>query len=70
MVFGGQAVLLHGEFRVTRDIDITLGIEPAEAAPILAMIAQLGLQTDHLQGGWAGRKRTFFQTAIASPECL
>ena len=44
MVFGGQAVLLHGEFRVTRDIDITLGIEPAEAAPILALIAQLGLQ--------------------------
>ena len=22
MVFGGQAVLLHGEFRVTRNIDI------------------------------------------------
>ncbi len=44
MVFGGQAVLLHGEFRVTRDIDITLGIEPGEAAPLLVMIAQLGLQ--------------------------
>ena len=44
MVFGGQAVLLHGEFRVTRDIDITLGLEPGEAAPVLAMIAELGLE--------------------------
>jgi hypothetical protein len=44
MVFGGQAVLLHGEFRVTRDIDVTLGIEPGEAAPLLVLIAQLGLQ--------------------------
>jgi len=26
MVIGGQAVLLHGEPRLTRDIDITLGI--------------------------------------------
>ena len=44
MVFGGQAVLLHGELRVTRDIDILLGIEPDEAATILAMIRELGLQ--------------------------
>ncbi len=44
MVFGGQAVLLHGEFRVTRDIDITLGVEPAAAAPVLAVIGRLGLQ--------------------------
>jgi hypothetical protein len=44
MVFGGQAVLLHGEFRVTQDIDVTLGVEPAEAAPVLAVIEQLGLQ--------------------------
>ena len=26
MVIGGQAVLLYGEPRVTRDIDITLGV--------------------------------------------
>jgi len=26
MVIGGQAVLLYGEPRLTRDIDITLGI--------------------------------------------
>jgi hypothetical protein len=27
MVIGGQAVLLHGESRLTRDIDITLGVD-------------------------------------------
>ena len=26
MVIGGQAVLVHGEPRLTRDIDITLGV--------------------------------------------
>ena len=44
MVFGGQAVLIHGEFRATQDIDITLGLEPAGAAPVLAVIAKLELQ--------------------------
>ena len=44
MVFGGQAVLLYGELRVTRDIDVALGVEPREAAPVLAMIGELGLQ--------------------------
>jgi hypothetical protein len=44
MVFGGQAVLVHGEFRITQDIDITLGVEPAAAAPVLAAIARMGLQ--------------------------
>ena len=28
MVIGGQAVLVHGEPRLTRDIDITLGAGP------------------------------------------
>jgi len=28
MVIGGQAVLIHGEPRLTRDIDITLGAGP------------------------------------------
>jgi hypothetical protein len=44
MVIGGQAVAVHGEFRVTQDIDITLGVEPAGAVPVLAAIAKMGLQ--------------------------
>lgn len=30
MVIGGQAVLLHGEPRLTQDIDVTLGVGPGE----------------------------------------
>ena len=43
MVFGGQAVLLYGEPRLTRDIDITLDTPPDRCGDVLAMVAQLGL---------------------------
>ena len=32
MIIGGQAVLIYGRPRLTRDIDITLGIDPDEYA--------------------------------------
>ena len=44
MVFGGQAVLLYGEPRLTRDIDITLGVDTSQAASVLRMIEKLGLR--------------------------
>ncbi len=44
MIFGGQAVLLYGEPRITRDIDVTLGLDPAQAAPILRLIKRLRLK--------------------------
>jgi hypothetical protein len=44
MVFGGQAVLIYGEPRLTRDIDITLGIEPHQAKPVLQLIEELELK--------------------------
>lgn len=44
MVFGGQAVLLYGEPRLTRDIDVTLGIDPRQSGPVLELIESLGLQ--------------------------
>jgi hypothetical protein len=34
MVIGGQAVLLYGEPRLTRDIDVTLGIGVEELGRI------------------------------------
>ncbi|MBI4545882.1 MAG: nucleotidyl transferase AbiEii/AbiGii toxin family protein [Gemmatimonadetes bacterium] len=43
MLIGGQAVLLHGEPRLTRDIDITLGAGPDRAPDILQVCASLGL---------------------------
>lgn len=35
MLIGGQAVLLHGEPRLTQDIDVTLGIAPDGISKIL-----------------------------------
>ncbi len=42
MVIGGQAVLLYGEPRLTRDIDVTLGIGPDRFAEILELAGQQG----------------------------
>lgn len=44
MVIGGQAVLLYGEPRSTRDIDLTLGIDADELNRVLAVCASAGLR--------------------------
>lgn len=43
MIIDGQAVLLYGEPRLTRDIDITLGINIDEYAKILDIIHKINL---------------------------
>ncbi|MFC1595524.1 nucleotidyl transferase AbiEii/AbiGii toxin family protein [Gemmatimonadota bacterium] len=40
MLIGGQAVLLHGQPRLTEDIDITLGVSP-EALPTVLKACQV-----------------------------
>jgi predicted nucleotidyltransferase len=45
MVIGGQAVLLYGEPRLTRDIDITLGIGTEELDRVKRVIKAVGLKT-------------------------
>ncbi|MCB1213966.1 MAG: nucleotidyltransferase [Deltaproteobacteria bacterium] len=35
MIIGGQAVLMHGEARMTQDIDITLGLGPEDLEKVL-----------------------------------
>lgn len=42
MIIGGQAVLVHGQPRLTQDIDITLGIGPDRLADMLALMEELG----------------------------
>jgi hypothetical protein len=37
MIIGGQAVLIYGEPRMTRGIDVTLGVGPARLADILGL---------------------------------
>ena len=43
MVIGGQAVLLHGESRLTNDIDLTLGIGPDELDKVMNLAEKVGL---------------------------
>jgi hypothetical protein len=43
MVIGGQAVLLYGEPRLTKDIDITLGAGLDRLQDVLAAVRQIGL---------------------------
>jgi len=45
MVIGGQAVLVYGEPRLTKDIDITLGLNSDEVNKILVMAERLRLKT-------------------------
>src|SRR5215472_15466543 len=42
MVICGQAVLIHGEPRLTRDIDITLGAGPDQVGEVLDIVRSWG----------------------------
>ena len=42
MIIGGQAVLLYGEPRLTRDIDITLGVGPENYKKLVDIVTNLG----------------------------
>ncbi len=44
MVIGGQAVLLYGEPRLTRDIDITMGITPDDLEKALQVAQEVDLR--------------------------
>jgi len=43
MVIGGQAVLLYGEPRLTKDIDITLGVDLTRLQDVLSAVSDMGL---------------------------
>jgi len=44
MIIGGQAVLLYGEPRLTRDIDITLGVNIDHLDRLLSAVRELPLK--------------------------
>jgi predicted nucleotidyltransferase len=44
MIIGGQAVLLYGEPRLTKDIDITLGLDPNRLADVLEFVRDIQLE--------------------------
>lgn len=43
MLIGGQAVLLHGQPRLTQDIDVTLGVDPGRLPTLLEVCEELDL---------------------------
>jgi hypothetical protein len=43
MLIGGQAVLLHGEPRLTQDVDVTLAVGPDRIRDLLEVCEELGL---------------------------
>lgn len=43
MIIGGQAVLLYGEPRLTKDIDITLGVNVDRLDELLSIVKELSL---------------------------
>ena len=55
MIIGGQAVLLYGEPRLTKDIDITLGVTPVRLLEIeslmilIKFLTALSLQSCSIQ---------------------
>jgi hypothetical protein len=63
MVIGGQAVLVHGEPRLTKDIDITVDLEPFNPEPLLRLVTQLGLKV-LVSNPEAFLKETFVLPAI------
>lgn len=44
MIIGGQAVLLHGEPRLTQDVDVTLGVGPARLPDVLSVCQELDFE--------------------------
>jgi predicted nucleotidyltransferase len=44
MIIGGQAVLLYGEPRLTRDIDLTLGVNADQLDEVLAVVKEASLK--------------------------
>jgi hypothetical protein len=44
IVIGGQAVLLHGEPRLTQDIDLTVALSPEDLPKVLNATAAAGLE--------------------------
>jgi len=52
MIIGGQAVLLHGEPRLTRNIDITLDVTVEKLDVVLKLAKGIGMNSPYskLQG--------------------
>lgn len=44
VVVGGLAVIMHGHLRATRDLDLVIGLEPANCAKGIEALSNIGLR--------------------------
>jgi len=44
MIIGGQAVLLYGEPRLTRDVDVTVGLTPHDVEQVVDVVRRVALR--------------------------
>ena len=44
IIFGGQAVWVYGETRLTADVDMTVACDPTRAGPVLKALDDLGFR--------------------------
>jgi hypothetical protein len=51
MIIGGQAVLIYGEPRLTRDIDVTLGVGPERVTDLVAFARASAWRSSPAGGG-------------------
>ena len=65
MVIGGQAVLVHGEPRLTRDIDITLGLTAERVHDVLELVSSLGLKVSSMRRRLSCARRGYFPARIS-----
>jgi len=61
MIIGGQAVLVYGEPRFSKDIDLTLGMEPAQVDTLLKLLKPLGFKV------LVDQPKTFVETTCILP---
>ncbi len=66
MLIGGQAVLLHGEPRLTADVDVTLGVSPDRLETVIEAARAAGLSI--LPEDPAGFVRDTFVLPAAQPD--
>ena len=64
LIVGGYAVMVHTEPRYTKDLDIWIEPEQANARSVLSALAALGAPTDSVQESDFTEPEVFFQIGI------
>jgi hypothetical protein len=69
LVVGGYAVIFHSQPRFTKDIDLFIKADPANAQAIYAALAEFGAPLHDLQSKDFTDRRSFFRFG-SEPHCI